>query len=175
MSQIFNYEIYQNSSNHILCKYSINEQNFDKIKNEILGKTILFTNNHDWTDSRIVSAYRSQSHVENAFRELKNTKYMSYRPLRHFTDNNIKVHSFYCVLSLLLTSIFQLEVEQLGYQMTKDSILGEFSELKQVIGVHRLLNGAQKLTFSFSKDLNLEKGVVTEYINKFNLSKYAFN
>jgi transposase len=36
-----------------------------------LGKTILFTDNQDWTDEQIVLAYRSQYHIEDAFRQMK--------------------------------------------------------------------------------------------------------
>ena len=33
-----------------------------------LGKTILFTDNDDWTNEEIVLGYRSQHHLEDAFR-----------------------------------------------------------------------------------------------------------
>lgn len=174
MDQIFDYDIYLNNSNHVLFKYLINNDKFDHIKEETLGKTIIFTNNHDWPSGDIVSAYRSQYHVENAFRELKNVDHMSYRPIRHFTDNNIRVHSFYCILSLLLTSIFQLEVDKLGYKMSKINILTQFSELQQVINLYSLVKGKNKTTMSFSKDLKSEEGVVNNYITKYNLLKYAY-
>ena len=32
-----------------------------------LGKTILFTDNDDWTHEEIVAGYRSQHHIESAF------------------------------------------------------------------------------------------------------------
>ena len=99
---------------------------------------------------------------------------MSYRPIRHFTDNNIRVHSFYCILSLLLTSIFQLEVDKLGYKMSKINILTQFSELQQVINLYSLVKGKNKTTMSFSKDLKSEEGVVNNYITKYNLLKYAY-
>ena len=36
------------------------------LQKTLLGKNILFTDNHDWTDAEIVRGYRSQHHVETA-------------------------------------------------------------------------------------------------------------
>ncbi len=40
------------------------------------GKTILFTDNEGWTDEQIVSAYRSQYHIEDAFKQMKNPHFL---------------------------------------------------------------------------------------------------
>jgi len=67
-----------------------------------LGKTILFSDREKWTDAEIVKGYRSQHHVEDAFRDLKNTEHLALRPQRHWTDQKIRVHVFYCVMALTL-------------------------------------------------------------------------
>ncbi|MDR1085999.1 MAG: transposase [Deltaproteobacteria bacterium] len=72
------------------------------MKNNYLGKTILFSNRNDWSNEQIVAAYRAQFHVEEDFKQMKNIKYLSFRPVRHFTDRTIRVHAFYCVLALTL-------------------------------------------------------------------------
>jgi transposase len=49
---------------------------YDYVVNKCLGKTVLFTNRYDWSSEQIVSTYRSQFHVEEAFKVLKNIKYL---------------------------------------------------------------------------------------------------
>jgi len=58
-----------------------NDDAFEKLKAERLGRAILFTNHDEWTTERIISAYRSQYHVEEAFRRMKDSKYLSFRPI----------------------------------------------------------------------------------------------
>jgi transposase len=60
-----------------------------------LGKTLLFTDNADWTNEDIVLGYRAQHHIESAFRDMKNPHFLGWSPLFHWTDSKIRVHAFY--------------------------------------------------------------------------------
>jgi transposase len=82
--------------------YSFNRTGFRELKEKRLGKSILYTSRSDCTAEKIVLAYRSQYLVEEAFRWMKNVKYLSFLPIHHFTDGKIRVHAFYCVLALLI-------------------------------------------------------------------------
>src|SRR5437868_6946607 len=64
------------------------------------GKRIIFTDRHEWSEQEIVTAYRAQSQGENAFRQSKDREFVSYSPTFHWTDQKLKVHSFYCTLAL---------------------------------------------------------------------------
>ena len=70
------------------------------LEKRVFGKRILITNQPDWTTAEIVAAYRSQSHVEDSFRQLKNPHVVSFSPMHHWTDDHIRVHTFTCVLAL---------------------------------------------------------------------------
>ena len=59
-----------------------------------LGKTILFTDNDDWTNEEIVLGYRAQYHIESAFRDMKNPHFLGWSPMFHWTDSKIRVHAF---------------------------------------------------------------------------------
>ena len=83
----------------------IDTANPSKLAKRGHSKSVLFTDRDDWTNERIVGAYRLQYHVEEAFKQMKDTKYLSFRPIRHFTDNHIRVHTFYCVLALTLSGL----------------------------------------------------------------------
>jgi hypothetical protein len=39
-----------------------------------------------------VLAYRSQYHIENAFRQMKNPHFLGWSPMYHWTDSKIQVH-----------------------------------------------------------------------------------
>lgn len=85
-----------------------------RLSREVLGKTILFTDNGSWSDEEIVLAYRGQSHVEDCFRTMKNPHFISIRPMFHWTDSMIRVHAFYCVLALTIASLTVRELHQKG-------------------------------------------------------------
>jgi transposase len=83
-----------------------------------LGKTILFTDNDDWTNEEIVLGYRSQHHIEDAFRQMKHPHYLGWQPMFHWTDNQIRAHAFTCVLALTLSSLLQRTLNQKGVDVS---------------------------------------------------------
>jgi transposase len=105
---------------------------WERLQRTLLGKTILFTDNDDWPDADIVRGYRSQHQVESAFRHLKDPHYLSLRPQRHWTDQKIKVHVFYCVLALTLSSLLQRELNQRGIERSIPALLAELSQIREI-------------------------------------------
>lgn len=83
-----------------------------------LGKTILFTDNDDWSNEEIVLGYRSQHHIEDAFRQMKHPHYLGWQPMFHWTDSKIRVHAFTCVLALTLSSLLQRALYQKGIDLS---------------------------------------------------------
>ncbi|WP_175475413.1 hypothetical protein [Arthrobacter sp. UCD-GKA] len=47
-----------------------------------------------------MEAYRAQSDAEFGFRQLKDTQVVSFSPMNHWTEHNIRIHTFTCVLAL---------------------------------------------------------------------------
>ena len=90
----------------------------------------------NWSNEQIVGAYRSQYHVEETFKQMKNTDYLTFRLVRHFTDANIRVHAFYCVLALTLTCLLNKELEQMGHTISIHRMLDKFQEARQVVSVY---------------------------------------
>jgi transposase len=78
------------------------------------GKRIIFTDRHDWSEQEIVTAYRAQSQGENAFRQSKDREFVSYSPTFHWTDQKLKVHSFYCTLALMIVSLIERQIRHAG-------------------------------------------------------------
>jgi transposase len=58
---------------------------------------VLITGHSQRTTARIVEAYRGQSRVEAAFRDLKDPSMLATRPQFHWTDQKLHVHALMCV------------------------------------------------------------------------------
>jgi transposase len=71
MKRIFNCEIYLHKDNYNIT-FSLDNKKYKEVKEKCLGKTILVTNRDNWSNEKIVSTYRSQFHVEEAFKRIKN-------------------------------------------------------------------------------------------------------
>lgn len=95
-----------------------------------LGRTAVITDRDDWSVERIVSSLREQSHVEFAFRQLKDPQWASAVPLRHYTDSLLRVHAMLSVLALLLAKLVVRRLKRAGVQTTVSEALHELSELR---------------------------------------------
>jgi len=102
------------------------------LQRTLLGKTILFTDQASWTDAEIVRGYRSQHQVESAFRCLKSPHHVSLRPQRHWTDQKIRVHVFYCVLALLLCSLLRRQLHRQGIDGSIPALLEDLGQIREV-------------------------------------------
>jgi|tagenome__1003787_1003787.scaffolds.fasta_scaffold20881718_1 transposase len=115
-----------------VLSYRFREEAWQQMQAQRLGKTILFTDQDDWSDARIVRGYRSQHHVEDAFRDLKDTEHLALRPQRHWTDQKIRVHVFYCVLALTLCGLLRRELHSKGIDRSLVAILQDLGQIKEV-------------------------------------------
>lgn len=110
---------------------------WSRLQHTLLGKNILFTDQEAWSDEAIVRAYRGQYHIEEAFKRMKNPHFVSWRPLHHWTDQKIRVHAFYCVLALLLSSLLRRTLAQKGLPLSIVKILQTLAGIKEVALLYR--------------------------------------
>jgi transposase len=169
MSFIFDCNVTVNKG-HLKLNYQVSKEKFDYIKEHVLGKSILFTDRHDWTNEKIVSAYRAQYHVEECFKQMENNKFLSFVPIRHFKDDHIAVHAFYCVLALTLSSLLNLEFKRMGYNISINQMLKELNDFQQVISYYNIKDKIIKELYSLTEPT--EK--VHNYFIKYNLYKYSY-
>lgn len=102
------------------------------LKEIVLGKRILFTDREDWSSAAIVDAYRGQSHVEDAFRYMKDPFFVSWSPQWHWTDSKIRVHALYCLLALTLCGLLQRTLHQKGIRVSWETMLRELNDISEV-------------------------------------------
>ena len=70
------------------------------LEEELFGKHVLITSHDHWPVPEVIAGYRSQSEAEFSFRQLKDPRVVSFSPMFHWTEHNIRVHVFTCVLAL---------------------------------------------------------------------------
>ncbi len=107
-------------------------ESWSRLQRTLLGKTILFTDRDAWTDEQIVHAYRSQHHVETAFRRMKDPHFLTFRPTFHWTDQKLRVHAFYCVLALTILSLLRRKLAQKGLSMSMREMMAKLSDIREV-------------------------------------------
>ena len=124
--------------------FSTDQAALERLCRVQLGKTLLFTDNADWSDEEIVLAYRSQYHIEDAFKQMKNPHFLRWSPMHHWTDSKIRVHAFYCVLALTLSSVLQREVWQKGEQLSINRLLEELGRIQETLVIYPRRQGQRQ-------------------------------
>jgi len=160
MEDIFDYEL--TTLNSIpFVKFTFDETKLEILQKTVLGKTVLFTNRHEWSMEQIVASYRSAWHIEHSFRQMKDTDHLTVRPFFHWTDPKIKVHIFYCVMAYRLCCLLKKELLSIGIHESINKILDQLNELKYVITVLGI--SKSDILCSFSQGNSLIDKIVEHY------------
>ncbi len=131
MKELFQVEIAESQGLPALT-YRFDKRAWERLQKTLLGKTILFTDNEQWSDVEIIRGYRSQHHVETAFRRMKDCHHIALRPQYHWTDQKVEVHVFCCVLALMLCSLLRRELHRQGIDRSIPDILDELAKIREV-------------------------------------------
>ena len=121
---------------HLRLTYDLDTTALNRLAETRLGKTILISNRAEWTDERIIAAYRSQFLIEAVFREMKDRITGSWWPLNHWTDSKLRVHGLYCSMAQLLRSVLWRRVGRAGLKMSLRRLLTELDGIREVINLY---------------------------------------
>jgi len=94
------------------------------LEEEIFGKHVLVTSHDDWPVPEVIAGYRSQSEAEFSFRQMKDPHVVSFSPMHHWTEHNIHVHVFTCVLALQIAHLMRRQAAQAGLRLSVRELLG---------------------------------------------------
>ena len=81
----------------------------------------------------MIAGYRSQSEAEFAFRQMKDTHVVSFFPMFHWTEHNIRVHVFTCVLALQIAHLMRLKARRAGLDLSVRELLRELGGISETI------------------------------------------
>ena len=103
------------------------------LEEEIFGKHVLITDHDDWPAAEVIAAYRSQSEAEASFRQMKDPRVASFSPMFHWTEHNIVVHVFTCVLALQLAHLMRRRAAQAGLHLSVRTLLAELAGIGETV------------------------------------------
>lgn len=128
--------------------YQFDQQAFDTLADERLGRVVLITDRHDWSTAEIIRTYHGQSHIEAVFAHLKDPMHLGLRPQHHWTDQKLHVHVFTCILGYLLARTVFLRAQRLHvpYQ-SMESLLDALTQVRRVT-VARSATGKGRMRIS---------------------------
>ena len=131
IDEILKYDFFTLNNGGTSFTYYIDNEAFERLQNEVLGRKILTTNRHDWTNEEIIRAYRGQAKVEYAFRTIKNPYHLAVRPQYHWTDQKIKMHFFICIIGYLLTMVAYMKAkEKAGYKRNVENFMDDLKRIR---------------------------------------------
>jgi len=104
-----------------------------ELEEGLFGKRVLFTDRDEWTIAMVVDGYRSQFEVEADFRQMKDPDIVSFSPMFHWTDQKIRVHSFYCVIALMVARLMRRETQRAGVSMSVAELLEALGGIEETV------------------------------------------
>ncbi|MGH9069727.1 MAG: IS1634 family transposase [Acidimicrobiales bacterium] len=115
--------------------FNIDNQARAALESELFGKRILFSDKTvgQADTATIVADYRSQESVEGDFRQMKDPKVVSFSPMFHYTDQKIRVHTFYCVLALMVARLMVRAADHAGIHLSVRELLSTLAGIQETL------------------------------------------
>ena len=167
MEEIISYNVTEQNG-QVVFDYSVDHQSVSRIAETHFGKNVLFTDRQDMDAQSIVDTYHAQYKIEDAFKQMKDPHHVSFWPVYHWTDQKIRVHAFYCVLALTLSSLLNREIERAGLSLSPEEIYEQLSDIKEVLLVYPRAKGKPKVVTTTNK----MRDVQYQLFNVLNLGRF---
>ena len=131
------------------------------LEEEIFGKHILITSHGDWPVAEVVAAYRSQSEAESSFRQIKDPHVVSFSPMFHWTEHNIRVHTFTCVLALQIAHLMRLQADRAGFHLSVRELLNQLTGIGETVLIYPSTGGRPKARRMLTETTDLQDQLAT--------------
>lgn len=139
------------------------------LEEEIFGKHVLITSHEDWPVAEVIAAYRSQSEAEFSFRQLKDPHAVSFSPMFHWTEHNIRVHTFTCVIALQIAHLMRLSADRAGLHLSVREILRQLAGIGETVLIYPSTGGRPKARRMLTETTDLQDHLSAI----FNLDRWA--
>lgn len=130
VGDLINYKLIVLEDNTLSFTYTLNKEAYRYLRQKILGRQIIITNRHEWSNEEIIHAYRGQAKIEYAFRCFKNPFHFAIRPQYHWTDQKIQTHLFICLIGYLLSAVAYRKAKKEGYTKNINSFMEEMKSIR---------------------------------------------
>lgn len=169
INRVIDWDLTGDSPKDFRLTWTVDKRAANTLAAELFGKRILFTDRDDWPVVDVVAAYRSQSVVENDFRQMKDPHIVSFSPMHHWTEQKIRVHTFYCVLALAIARLMTREAERAGTSMSVTELLTTLNGIQETVLLYPSTGGRPKARRMIT-DLTAQQQVLYDL---FGLADYA--
>ena len=149
--------------------WSIDQDARAALEQEIFGKHVLITDHDDWPAAEVIAGYRSQSEAEFSFRQMKDPRVVSFSPMFHWTEHNIRVHVLTCVLALQVAHLMRLQAQRAGLHMSVRELLTELAGIGETVLIYPAERGRPKAR----RMLTETTGTQDKLIQIFHLDRHA--
>ncbi len=139
------------------------------LEDEIFGKHVLITDHDDWPVAEVIAGYRSQSEAEFSFRQMKDPRVVSFSPMHHWTEHNIRIHVFTCVLALQVAHLMRLRARSAGLDLSVRALLGDLTGIGETVLLYQGDRGLPRA----HRMLTETTPVQDKLIKIFGLDRYA--
>jgi len=129
-------------------------------KHLTFGKSIIITDNVDWTTARIVEANLDRWQVEDRFRQSKDDELVGAQPLRHWTDSKIRCHLFTCVAAMTYLRRLELRLKDSGVNRTAEDVMDDMQHFHSVLS---LASGRSKPRRRLETPTKLQSEVLSSF------------
>jgi transposase len=119
-----------------------------------LGRRVLCTDHHIWSNGRIVHAFRGQWNVEELFRRAKKGGIAPWGPSHQWADDSLRLHTFATVIGLTLVSLVRLT---LGNRKSAQRTMKTLSEVKATLVRVRAKERGRRATVMLAPDVTDEQ------------------
>jgi transposase len=119
-----------------------------------LGRRVLCTDHHLWSNGRIVHAFRGQWNVEELFRRAKKGGIAPWGPSHQWADTSLRLHTFATVIGLMLVSLVRLT---LGNRKSAQSTMKTLSEVKATLVKVRTKERGRRATVMLAPEITTEQ------------------
>ena len=131
--RVITWELTGGQPKDLRLSWHVDQQARAALEEEIFGKHVLITDHDHWPVPEVIAGYRSQSEAEFSFRQMKDTRVVSFSPMHHWTEHNIRVHVFTCVLALQIAHLMRLRAARAGLPASVRELLRELAGIGETI------------------------------------------
>jgi len=157
--RIINVSIVEKEPGRFDIDWEMDLEAYRWITANLYGKRILVTCRDEWLDEEIIAAYQGQGNCDAGLQALENPHHNAVHPQYHWTDQKIKVHTFICLIGLLLSQILWKKAREAGHNLSLESLLDRLAEVRQaeIVTVTSLRGKPVKKTQLEEMELELQR------------------
>ena len=142
--RVMRWELTGDQPRDLRLTWSVDQEARAALEEEIFGKHVLITSHDDWPAAEVIAGYRSQSEAEFSFRQMKDPHVVSFSPMHHWTEHNIRVHVFTCVLALQIAHLMRHKARQAGLDLSVRQLLAQLAGIGETVLIYPSAGGRPK-------------------------------